>query len=56
MLIIKGVKVSQFSFERFEQEVHSDIKSSVLHAMDNAIATLEASLENLNLGNDPLPE
>ena len=48
-----GVKVNQFTFERFNKEKHDDIKSDLIETLDNTIEDLEKALENVKMGKAP---
>lgn len=48
-----GVKVNQFTFERFKQEKHDDIKADLIETLDNTIEDLEKALENVKMGRAP---
>lgn len=48
-----GVKVNQFTFERFKQEKHSDVKTDLIGTLDNTIEDLENALENVKMGKAP---
>lgn len=48
-----GVKVNQFTFERFKQENHDDVKSDLIETLDNTIEDLEKALENVKMGKAP---
>ena len=48
-----GVKVNQFTFERFKQEKHSDVKADLIETLDNTIEDLEKAFENVKMGKAP---
>ena len=48
-----GVKINQFTFERFKQEKHNDVKDDLIEALDNTIQDLEKALENVKMGKAP---
>lgn len=48
-----GVKVNQFTFERFKQEKHDDVKADLIETLDNTIQDLEKALENVKMGKEP---
>lgn len=48
-----GVKVNQFTFERFKQEKHDDVKGDLIETLDNTIEDLEKALENVKMGKEP---
>ncbi len=51
-----GVKVNQFTFERFKQEKHDDVKADLIEMLDSTIQNLETALENVKTGNAPTIE
>lgn len=48
-----GVKVNQFTFERFKQEKHDDVKADLIETLDSTIEDLEKALENVKMGKAP---
>lgn len=52
----RGVTINEFTFNRFEDEEHDNIKTDISIAMGNAIQLLQKALENVKEGNAPTPE
>lgn len=48
-----GVKVNQFTFERFKKEKHYDVKADLIAMLDSTIEDLEKALENVKTGKAP---
>ncbi len=52
----RGVTIDPFSFNRFENEEHRNVRKDLRTALENTIKSLEKALDNLEKGNAPLPE
>lgn len=50
------VNVLPFTFNRFDDEYHADIKADCKIALENAISMLEEALNNVKNGNAPVPQ
>lgn len=48
-----GVGIENFSFNRFDEEAHDDIKKDSRIAMENAITMLEKALDSVKRGQPP---